>query len=65
MLAMELAEEFQTTAVSGGDRHGTEPNAVLNLTNAGVFGEFAHEVRFQRKCDFLSCHSIGTQQRRG
>ncbi len=31
--------------VSGGDRHGREPNAALNLTNATDFGEFASEVR--------------------
>ena len=31
--------------ISGGDRHGREPNAVLNLTNAACFDEFAGEVR--------------------
>jgi hypothetical protein len=31
--------------ISGGDRHASEPNAVLNLTNAGSFAEFAEEVR--------------------
>ena len=31
--------------ISGGDRHGREPNAVLNLTNAGCFAEFVAEVR--------------------
>ena len=31
--------------VSGGDRHGREPNAALNLTSAATFSEFAHEVR--------------------
>ena len=31
--------------ISGGDRHTTEPNALLNLTNAGSFSEFAEEVR--------------------
>lgn len=31
--------------VGGGDRHCTEPNATLNLTNAGSFGEFVEEVR--------------------
>jgi hypothetical protein len=32
-------------AISGGDRHAVEPNALVNLTNAGSFAEFAEEVR--------------------
>lgn len=31
--------------VSGGDRHGLAPNALLNLTPAASFAEFAAEVR--------------------
>jgi hypothetical protein len=31
--------------ISGGDRHAVEPNALLNLTNARTFEEFAQEVR--------------------
>jgi hypothetical protein len=31
--------------ISGGDRHTTEPNSMLNLTNAANFTEFAEEVR--------------------
>lgn len=31
--------------ISGGDRHGREPNATLNLTNASTFSEFAAEIR--------------------
>jgi hypothetical protein len=31
--------------ISGGDRHAFEPNALLNLTNAATFAEFADEVR--------------------
>ncbi len=40
-----IAGEHGIPAVSGGDRHGFEPNALLNVTNAGSFGEFAEEVR--------------------
>jgi len=29
--------------ISGGDRHGVEPNANINLTNAVNFTEFVHE----------------------
>jgi hypothetical protein len=32
-------------AVSGGDRHGTEPNATLNVTRAESFAEFVDETR--------------------
>ena len=40
-----FAASLDATLISGGDRHGLEPNAVLNLTNAADFGEFAEEVR--------------------
>lgn len=41
----DLARELGWTLVSGGDRHGREPNANINLTNAASFAEFAEEVR--------------------
>ncbi|HEY1951002.1 MAG TPA: hypothetical protein VGG97_28575 [Bryobacteraceae bacterium] len=34
--------------VSGGDRHGREPNAILNLSRATNFAELAHEIRYER-----------------
>lgn len=40
-----LAEAQRLPAISGGDRHGIEPNANLNLTGATSFSEFADEVR--------------------
>jgi hypothetical protein len=40
-----LAEETTLPLISGGDRHGTEPNAILNLTRARTFGDFAREIR--------------------
>jgi hypothetical protein len=43
--AFEFAIACGLPAVSGGDRHGTEPSACLNLTNAASFAEFAEEVR--------------------
>jgi hypothetical protein len=42
---IELAEERGLPLVSGGDRLGREPSAVLNLTSAEGFSEFAHEIR--------------------
>jgi len=41
----QLAAGWNLPVVSGGDRHGCEPNAVLNLTNAGTFTEFVEDVR--------------------
>ncbi|GAB4407743.1 MAG: hypothetical protein OHK0021_18620 [Bryobacter sp.] len=41
----KLAAEFNLPVISGGDRHGCEPNALVNLTNARTFSEFAAEVR--------------------
>jgi hypothetical protein len=34
--------------LSGGDRHGREPNAILNLSHASTFAEFVQEVRCDR-----------------
>ena len=44
-IAARLAQEAGLPVVSGGDRHGREPNACLNLTNARTFAEFVNEVR--------------------
>jgi hypothetical protein len=48
-----LAEKWNMLLISGGDRHGVEPNANINLTNAGSFTEFVHEVRRERKSNVL------------
>jgi hypothetical protein len=40
-----LAQEFGLPLVSGGDRHGREPNALLNLSAATSFSEFVREIR--------------------
>jgi len=45
----ELAVAFHRPVISGGDRHGREPNANLNLTNAATFPEFVSEVREDRR----------------
>jgi len=42
---LEMARDINYPVVSGGDRHGREPNAVLNLTNAATFAEFVSELR--------------------
>ena len=40
-----LGAQTGKPVISGGDRHGLEPNTVLNLTNASTFSEFVQEIR--------------------
>ncbi|MDZ7638582.1 MAG: hypothetical protein U5J83_10115 [Bryobacterales bacterium] len=42
---LELGESLGMPAISGGDRHGHEPNALLNVSRADSFAGFAEEVR--------------------
>ncbi|HKN20114.1 MAG TPA: hypothetical protein VJX73_01785 [Terracidiphilus sp.] len=48
-----LAEKWNMLLISGGDRHGVEPNANINLTNASTFTEFVHEVRREKRSHVL------------
>lgn len=48
-----LAEKWNMLLLSGGDRHGVEPNANINLTNAETFTEFVHEIRRERLSQVL------------
>jgi len=48
-----LAERWNMLLISGGDRHGVEANANINLTNATSFNEFVHQVRKERRSDVL------------
>ncbi len=48
-----LAEQWHMLLISGGDRHGVEPNANINLTNATSFTEFVHEIRRERRSKIL------------
>jgi len=41
----DLAAATGHPLISGGDRHGCEPNALLNVTNARSFAEFVAEIR--------------------
>jgi hypothetical protein len=49
----KLAESWNMLLISGGDRHGVEPNANINLTNAATFTEFVHEIRRERRSNVL------------
>ena len=48
-----LAGKWNQIVISGGDRHGIEPNANVNLTHATTFTEFVYEVRRERKSHTL------------
>jgi hypothetical protein len=48
-----LAQKWNMLLISGGDRHGVEPNANINLTNAASFTEFVHEIRRERRSNVL------------
>jgi hypothetical protein len=51
--AIDLARTAALPLISGGDRHGREPSAVLNLTNAASFDEFVDDVRRKRESTVL------------
>jgi hypothetical protein len=48
-----LATQWNQLILSGGDRHGIEPNAIVNLTRAATFPEFVQEVRRERTSHVL------------
>ncbi len=48
-----LAEKWNMLLISGGDRHGVEPNANINLSRASSFTEFVHEIRRERSSNVL------------
>ena len=50
---VRLARETGQLLISGGDRHGLEPNANINLTDASSFGEFVREIRDERRSHVL------------
>ena len=45
LAVIELAKAYDRPVIAGGDRHGCEPSALLNLTNASSFSEFVQEIR--------------------
>jgi hypothetical protein len=48
-----LAVRWNQILISGGDRHGIEPNANVNLTRVTSFTGFVHEVRRERQSHVL------------
>jgi hypothetical protein len=52
-----LAEARKLSLVAGGDRHGSEPNSVINLTRSRTLSEFVEEVRRNKWSDVLVLRS--------
>lgn len=44
-----MCRELGYLLISGGDRHGLEPNANINLTTATNFNDFVEEIRVERR----------------
>jgi predicted metal-dependent phosphoesterase TrpH len=54
-----LAEDFGLPVVAGGDRHGLQPNTLLNLTRAGSFDEYVAEARYDGHSEILVMPEYG------
>jgi hypothetical protein len=52
-LTISLAAEIGLPVVSGGDRHGCQPNTLLNLTRASNFEEMVAEIRDDRHSEIV------------
>lgn len=50
---VEMGRELEIPVVAGGDRHGVEPNAILNLSRAETLAGFIQEVRCERSSDVV------------
>lgn len=50
---IEMARSLGYPLVTGGDRHGCQPNTVLNLTNAKTFSEFVEEIRVDKHSEVV------------
>jgi hypothetical protein len=50
---IQLAESLGLPIVSGGDRHGRDANAILNLTRADTLSDFVSEVRVGKASEVL------------
>src|SRR5579862_2150160 len=56
---VHMAQQSGHPIVSGGDRHGLEPNATINLTRAVSFAQFAQEIREERTSDIAILPQYG------
>jgi len=56
-----MGRNLNLPVVAGCDRHGLEPNAILNLSHANILSEFIHEVRYGASAASFSCRSTGSR----
>jgi hypothetical protein len=61
----QLARDTGHLLISGGDRHGLEPNANINLTSALTFTDFVEEIRVDRRSHihFMDQYRLRWEQR--
>jgi hypothetical protein len=59
MAVVQMADRWGFPVISGGDRHGLEPNATINLTRAVNFSQFAQEIREERTSDIAILPQYG------
>ena len=50
---LQLGAVLGIPVIAGGDRHGLEANAVLNVSRAASFEEFVEEVRDEKKSEIV------------
>lgn len=50
---LEMGRELNVPVVAGGDRHGLEPNAIVNVSKAETLAGFIQEVRYERRSDVV------------
>lgn len=50
---LALAREYDLPVVSGGDRHGCQPNTVINISRSNSFAEFVDEVRTDKHSEVV------------
>jgi hypothetical protein len=50
---LALGKAIDRPVISGGDRHGCEANAVLNISQAERFEEFVEEIRMERRSSIV------------
>lgn len=50
---IQIAESLGLPVISGGDRHGRDANAVLNLTRAETLADFVSEIRVRKTSEVV------------
>lgn len=50
---IEIAESLDLPIVAGGDRHGCQPNTIINISDCGSFDEYAETIRTTKRSDVV------------